>query len=699
MNIGFAILTEAPIGFLFLCLLAGVVISMLLYFRNRDTGLPPRVNLLLSIIRFLAISIIAFLLLNPLVKRFAREKELPVVVIAIDNSESMLLHSSDTTSDAALLRDAVTYLTNELSSSFYLETLSFGEAIRDSLNLDFSEKETDISSVFTNLENRYAGRNRGAYIIISDGIYNRGFNPVSFTERLNNPVYTVAWGDTTIKRDLILAEVNYNRIAYLGNSFPLEIVIKATRCSGLSSRLIVRNSEKVFHSQPFEITGENFSKIVKVDLNADKEGIMGYEVLLEPVSDEITLTNNRTRVFVEVLTGRKKILILSSKPHPDLGAMYNALQFNDMLETEVVMIQDYKGQPGSNDLIIMHQLPDDQRSADLFTRIMKERIPVMVIGGGNTRHEFISGVGAGPAMVQGRVRGQHNEVLPSLNTGFALFTPVEEFTRQLNDMPPLYVPFGKYDPNPGAQSMIFQRIGNVTTNYPLISFSQMQGNRACFIAGEGIWKWRIFSYRNTKSHKPFDSFFNQFVQYLTAGEDKSRFRVSTKSYFSENENISFTAELYDAAYNPVTEPEISLNIVSGDEKSYQFTFSRKESFYTLEAGRLPAGEYRYSAKTLLGDERFTASGRFVIAPVNIESTITRADHAMLRTLSHNTGGRSVHISGLDDIIEEIKNRDDIKPVSHLREKFTDLTTVYWLLGFILILLAIEWFFRKWYGGY
>ena len=685
--------------FLLLCLVAGAGLAAILYYRNSDDGIPRKASIILALLRFLAISFIAFLLLNPLVKRFTREKELPVVVIAFDNSESMLVHSKDTLDDATKLRNTYKQLVRELSRNFHVETFSFGESVKDSVNLDFKEKETDISSLFTSLENRYAGRNTGAYVMLSDGIYNRGFNPVSLTDRINLPVYTIQWGDTALKRDLILAEVNYNRIAYLGNNFPVEIVIRATRARGQQTRLTVRNREKIFHNQPIDITSDNFVKIVQVNLNAEREGILDYDIHLSPVEDEITMVNNRTRAFVEVLTSKKRVLLLGKKPHPDLGAMYNALQFNDMIESEVIMLNDFRGQPSTYDLIVLHQLPDDQRSGELFAQIVKERVPMAIIAGGNTRHEYISGAGAGPVLTPGRMQGQHNEVLPLLNPGFALFSPSADFTDQLGDMPPLIVPFGRYDAKPGEQSLFFQRIGNVNTNYPLISFTQLQGNRACFIAGEGIWKWRIYSYRNKRSHRPFDVFFSQVVQYLTAGDDKTRFRVNARSYFQENENIIFTSELYDAAYNPVVDPEVSLSIKSSDDQTYTFTFSRKERFYTLDAGRLPVDEYRYVANTTLGDENFTASGRFVIAPVDIEATMTRADHAMLRTLSLNTGGLSVDIDEVQKIIDDIKNRDDIKPVSHLREKFTDLTSVYWLLGIILLFFAIEWFFRKWYGGY
>ncbi|MFO7722141.1 MAG: hypothetical protein R6V49_02860 [Bacteroidales bacterium] len=699
MILGFTLITEAPMWLLILCLATGAGLAFMLYFRNRHNALSPVASRILAVIRFLAISLIAFLLLNPLVKRLTREKELPVIVVAMDNSESMLIHSRDTSADAKSLRGAFNDLIGALSDDYQVEAYNFGDIVSDSVQLDFNDKQTDISALFTLAENRYAGRNLGAVVMLTDGIFNSGLNPVSMTERMNTPVYTLTWGDTTVKRDLILAEVNYNRIAYLGNTFPMEIVVKASRSNGLESRLVVRNREKVFFSQPILISSDPFSKIFQVQLNADKEGILDYEVILEPLKDEVTLVNNRTRAFVEVLTSKKKVLLLGSKPHPDLGALHNALLSNDMLEAEVHMINDFRGNASAYDLIVMHQLPDDQRSADLHARVVREKVPILVIAGGKTRHEIISATGTGPLFVPGKIRGQHNEVLASLNPSFALFAPDDEFTDILSELPPLYVPFGRFEPMPGEQSLLLQRIGTVTTGYPLISFYANQGHRACYVAGEGLWKWRMYAFRSKKSHRSFDTFVSQWVQYLTASDERTRFRVSTRSQFTENTPIAFSAELYDAAYNPVTDPEISLNITSSDGNSYQYTFTRKERLYTLDAGRLPVGEYRYDARVMLGAEKFLAAGRFVVAPVHLESTVTRADHVLLRTLSGQTGGISVPVAQWAQIPDHIKNRSDIKPISHLREKFSDLTGIFWILALILLLLAAEWFVRKWAGSY
>ncbi|MGL5891688.1 MAG: hypothetical protein ACRC3B_17480, partial [Bacteroidia bacterium] len=120
------IITEAPLWYTFFCLLAGGVYAGMLYFRDKRLAeFSRRVIGLLAAFRFLAVSILAFLLLSPLLKTVSREVEKPVVVIAQDVSESTLL-----TADSAWYkneyRKKLQAVTDALSEKFEVKTYSFG---------------------------------------------------------------------------------------------------------------------------------------------------------------------------------------------------------------------------------------------------------------------------------------------------------------------------------------------------------------------------------------------------------------------------------------------------------------------------------------------------------------------------------------------------------------------------------------------
>ena len=79
--------------FFLFCLLLGLGYALLLYFRNKKSSLSPKVRIVLGVLRFLSISILAFLLLSPLVKQQLTNKEKPIIIVGQDNSSSIMLNS------------------------------------------------------------------------------------------------------------------------------------------------------------------------------------------------------------------------------------------------------------------------------------------------------------------------------------------------------------------------------------------------------------------------------------------------------------------------------------------------------------------------------------------------------------------------------------------------------------------------------
>ena len=74
-----------------LCFLAGFVFSAILYVRDKKNADRSK-TLLYSLagLRFISISLIALLLLDVFIKRVVNETEKPVIILAQDNSSSLI---------------------------------------------------------------------------------------------------------------------------------------------------------------------------------------------------------------------------------------------------------------------------------------------------------------------------------------------------------------------------------------------------------------------------------------------------------------------------------------------------------------------------------------------------------------------------------------------------------------------------------
>ncbi|HNQ00202.1 MAG TPA: hypothetical protein PKK99_14170, partial [Bacteroidia bacterium] len=180
---------------------------------------------------------------------------------------------------------------------------------------------------------------------------------------------------------------------------------------------------------------------------------------------------------------------------------------------------------------------------------------------------------------------------------------------------------------------------------------------------------------------------------------KSHFKINSKNSFAENEPVSFDAEVYNDSYELINTPDINMSIINSDGKSFPYTFSKTERAYTLNAGFLNSGEYRYKANVKLGDKAYTGEGAFTVSALQAEQTETTADHQLLYAFAHKNGGELFYPTELNQLQQKLLSREDIKSVSYSHYKLQDLVNVKLVFFLLLLLLSFEWFLRKRAGAY
>ncbi|MCW3072761.1 MAG: hypothetical protein JWO44_2651 [Bacteroidetes bacterium] len=691
MNIVF----EYPSWFILFCLIAGFAYAFILYRKDKKFS-ESSVWIIRSMaaFRFLAVTILSFLLLSPLLKTVNREVEKPVIIVAQDNSQSLLMNK-----DSAFYRteykQKLQKLIDELSGKYTVFTYTFADHVKELASADslrFSEKQTDISSLFTEMETRYSNRNVGAIIVATDGLYNKGANPVYTSSKLKVPVYTIALGDTTIKKDLVLSRIDHNRIAYLGNQFPLEVVIDAKQLKGKTSTLTVSKGNVNVFSQAINISTDAYTTTIPVLLEAKDAGLQHYKVKLIPVAEETSTLNNAKDIFIDVLDARQKILILADVPHPDVAALKEALEENQNYEVESYAIDAFDKPIKKYNLVILHQLPGIRTSASkVLTELNASDIPVWAFSG------------AGALMKKGPrsavAASRTNECEPVMDDNFPLFTISDELRSAIKDFPAVVCPFGTYQADNNSDVLFYQRIGVVDTKTPMMLFSTEGDNKVAVFTGEGIWKWRLQDFAAHSNHALFNELVTKTVQYLSVKVDKSFFRIIGKNNFMENEPVEMEAEVYNQSYELINEPEVSIVISNADNKKFPFTFGKTSNAYRLNAGMFPPGEYKYEAKVKVGDKLYAQKGEFSVSALQVEFTNTVADHQMLYSLAQKHGGEMIYPAAMGQLAEKLNAREDIKSVSYSEKKLNDLVNLKWIFFVILALISAEWFMRKRNGAY
>lgn len=681
-----------PNWYIALCLLVAVVFAIALYVRAKsyaDTHFGLRI--LMAFLRGTGVFIICLLLLSPLISSVEKTTEKPVIILATDNSQS-LVGLPDSTEIRGRFTNELNDFATALSAKYQTDRFLFGEQLRQGDSPDYTDLETDLSAVFGGLFNRYYNRNIGAIIISSDGIFNKGQDPTYLVERFPGvPMYFIAMGDTTVRRDAMIEKTNANRTAFLGNEFPIEVLIKANGLKGKNTRLQVKRSGKVLKDVPVVYNEDRFLDAISVTLEADAPGLQHYVVELLEVEGEYTKANNVADVYVQVISSRQNILILAHSPHPDLGPMREVLEGNRNYKVTLAMAGDFAPGAEKYSLIVLHQIPSrTHQMTDFLQRQKTAQVPLLAIAGAQSDFAALSKLGLG-VEVQG-YRNSFDAVQPQLSDGFTLFTLKSEHIQKLTDLPPVHVPFAAWKFSPGMQPLFMQKLGRVTKTEPLIALNVVNNIRYGIISGEGTWRWKI------KQPELYQDIFGKLFQYLTTKQNTDPFRVYTADQHQENQQVIFEAEVYNETYELITEPRVGLLLTNEEGKEFPYDFQVQGKNYRLDAGKLPRGTYKYKATANIFGKTHVQTGEFSVNAIHLESMNTVADHRLLHNMAASTGGAVFYPNEIDNLREQLL-ADEIPGIIYEESTFEPVLEWRWLFFILAFIFAAEWFMRKRLGGY
>ncbi|HXI01211.1 MAG TPA: hypothetical protein VNI52_13170 [Sphingobacteriaceae bacterium] len=671
------------------CLMLGLGYAWFLY--RSSANLSVNLRRILFASRTLIVAILSFLLIAPLVKSISTSLDKPIIIIAQDKSASIRIARPRNFSPAAYSQQYKD-LEKQLSQDYEIRSFSFGEAITEGLNFNYNAKLTNITALFRQVTDKFANRNIGAIIMATDGIYNSGGNPQYEIQSIKAPVYTIALGDTVPKKDLIISNVNYNNIAYLGNEFQIEVSLEAFLSKGVNTVVSVSDKSGLLYSKPVSIRSDEYRKSISFSLPAKAKGIQKYTISVSPVPGELSRQNNSQTIYVEVVDGRKKILLIANAPHPDISALKQIIEINKNYELQVVLGTEVQ-QPDINEtgLVILHQLPSSTNNAQALIKQLEAK-PQFFILGSQTSTEVFS---ENQSVLGITSSGATQEAIANVRKDFYGFTLSAQTTNRLGNFAPLLSPFGNYVLKGNSSVLLGQQIGKVSTAMPLLVFGENGSNKIGILAGEGIWRWRLEEFQENGNHDAVNELISKSIQYLSSTDDKRKFRAyAAKNAFDENERVILNAELYNDAYELVNTPDVRVNLKNQRGKGYSYIFSKTGNAYVLDAGILPAGEYQFAAATELGNKKHAAGGRFIISGQSPELRQTTANHQLLYSLANQSGGKMIFPNQLNQLPGLIKANENIKTISYANRRYEEIIDLKLIFFLLLGLLSAEWFLRK-----
>ena len=641
---------------------------------------------LTAALRTLVIFLTCLLLLAPLLTINKNETQKPVILFLQDNSQSVSL---------ALKKDTASYkknaqqLLDKLENDYRVIKWGFGNNIQRDTLFRYTQQATDISGALSQAIEFYNQQNLGAVILATDGRYNQGINPQFQDLPFQGNIYAAAIGDSTVQKDIRITNIYANKTVALNNQFEIRADIVAQQCKDYSNtiHLSEANGGTVANAS-VHISSDKFDRAVSFTLKADRAGLHHYIITVPPAEGEQNVVNNRKDVFVEVVNEKKNVLIAANAPHPDINAIREALSGLEEYNVTVRTGDQLPSSFSEYQVIILHSLPSQN---NLVQQLAASKKALWLIMGANSNHaafnnyQELAKLNVNPFNLQNQ--------FAVYNSSFTAFTMPANINAVMDKMPPLAVPAGTIQADPNALILFSSRENKAMPLWML----QQGSTPTALLMGEGLWRWRLFEYKNFNTHYVIDEAIRQTVSFLSTNINDKPFRVELPKYvWSDQESIFLNAYLLNANNEQVNTPDANFTLIDSAGKKQNYSFERTGNAYKLNIGSRAAGSYSYTATVNYNGKTYNTSGSFMVQSMPLEMMETGADYPLLHSIAHKYNGAVVPAANIATLYDSIKNNKSIKPVIQNTTETIPLVDWKWYFFLILLFAVAEWLLRKYW---
>ncbi len=690
-----------------LILLAAYAIYMYRY------TLPPVSSVkktLLVLLRTFALILMLFIIFEPVATLAKKIILQPVNLVFVDDSHSIEI--KDGTQRSENVKRFVDGLNNNnLISGSRLFT--FGTRVTpfsyDSLSkLSFNEGSTNFSKIFSFIKDQK--ENIASVSIVSDGVITEGANPLFTAEKLKIPVFTVGVGDTTKRNDIEIKSVLHNEYIYAETPTTISATILNKGFGNKSGSISLYENGNVLEQRNITLSGdgtqnETFNYVPKTG------GEKKLTIEVNNHEGEFTFENNKKIFYINVLSNKIKILIIAGSPSPDLSFVKSSLEEDKNLSVKSVtqiaagkIIE--KVTPSveldSAQIIILIGFPAKETSPELLN-LVKDAIsrkgkPFFLLLEENTDFNKLKNLQPELPFTIKNIDNGASEVQPVVSSSESENPLLESSSANTadtwNNLPPVFMTNTEISAKPESETVVKAKMNNVALNTPMIVLRRVGSKRSISVLASEIWRWKLQT--ATKQLNVFDSFIHNSMKWLQSFEEQKQVSIkTTKKLYALGEPVEFSAEVYDASYNPVTDAEVKVSIKHADQTDEVILNSLGSGLYEGTYQTTRTGDFTFSGTASRNNKKLgTDGGSFNIGEIDIEQLNPNMDYEFLSALANNTGGRFFFYPEMNDLYSVLKNIQQ-----HASKEKTEISEIRlwsdeWLLIIVIILLGVEWFIRK-----
>jgi hypothetical protein len=623
--------------------------------------------------------------------------------LLIDNSNSIVLKDSSKT--ITKINSITNYLTRIKKDN--INIFSFDNNVHEIENnslLNFNTQGTNFYSVYNHLaKNKSEIEN---VIIISDGNLNQGEDPINNFEKLGLPIFTLGVGDTTTSKNVEINSVNHNNFVFYNKEIDISVIILNKGYENKNFNIRLYEEDKLILQKNDILNSSGFNK-VSLKIKPSKIGEVKYKIEIDKFNGEESYNDNSKIFFINVLSNKLKIGLVSDAPSNDLTIISNALKNEEnyqiikyyKINESKSWIEPTKIPIDSIDVFFFINFPTKttrQNEIELFYNQIKKGKPFFISISNYTELEKLKYFSSNLPITIKSNFNESQKVNPDIlqNEFISNFSQVSSRTDIWNKLAPIDQLNFNFTLKTESKSIVNSQFKNVDLNRPMMIIRNIGNERSFLFNGYNFWYWQ---FQTADLNKDFISnFIIEIAKWLSQTKNKNYFSIRTnKKSYSQNEEVEFYAELYDQSFNPIDTSKISVKI-KNTSSEIDLT-PQGNGVYSGKVVPNSTGEILFEAtNSYYKNSLSRATSRFYVSNIPIEKTETKLNSNYLKQISLQTNGKYFYIDDAKNIRDFIVHSQATKNEITIKKNF-ELWHNKFIIIALIFLLSIEWLTRKLFG--
>lgn len=736
----------APLWF-YLALVLGTTALIIGFYAHMRADMRRRDRVTLALARSVSLAVIVLALFQPVLTVTTTEARGNIVVVLLDDSHSMRIPDHDGRPRSAFVREAFTPetgdITRRLAQRFALRFYRFAADATplQEHGMAFSGHKTDLARALTDVRHELSDPAVAAMVIVSDGAVTQN---ASLDQMLSSfratgvPMYTVGVGQTTFAKDIELTSVGMPRQALKGSAITAHVLINHRGVDNERVKLLIEDDGQLIAMQEVTLLPDQPAQAVEARLIAQQPGVRQLKFHIVPAAGEIIADNNARNLVLNVGDRRQPILHFEGEPRFEVKFIRRAIAKDDAVRVvSLVRTAENKfyrlgvehpqeladGFPQRpEDLFAYRGLILGSVEASYFTSAQLQMIAdfvgrrggsLLLLGG---RRAFASGGYLGTPLAElspvvleserGHIFRVEVAVRPTpmgkthpLTNGVLDTTPGKSWTT----LPPLTALHPLYRVKPGALILLEGRAPALPAPLPVLTQQRFGRGQVLALNAQDTWRWQMHQDipLDDQSH---ETLWRQLLRWLAQSAPNRVTMHTAAQDVSAQESVEITAEVMDAAYLPRNNADVHLRVTTplGDRLRLPMTWlPASDGVYHARFTPPHPGLYDLQVEvpnesgleTPASSEIETAVDHIQVGTTTREYFQAEMREPLLRRLAAETGGRFYAARDASQLADAITTARASAAVQR-RLELWDMPAGLLLL---LILLSLEWIYRRWRG--